>query len=165
MNLEALDLDGEDATNFHNVLSKLNFERLPSFASSVRSSGHHSMSITASTNTSPSLEVEILPKVDCGYFHAVITISFTDGRLWVLKVPRKGYAGSWNRRFAQALVSEAQTMRLLRRETSIPLPEVYAFDSAVENELGCPFILMEKIPGKSMFYGWYDDESSKTKGQ
>jgi len=38
-------------------------------------------------------------------------------------------------------------MRLIRWETTIPVPEVFAFDSSLGSELGCTFILMEKVPG------------------
>lgn len=52
-------------------------------------------------------------------------------------------------------------MRLIRRETTIPVPEVFAFDASLENELGCPFILMELIYGKSLAEVWFDQEISQ----
>ena len=54
-------------------------------------------------------------------------------------------------------------MRLIRRETTIPVPEVFAFDASLENELGCPFILMEFIHGKSLAEVWFDQEISQAK--
>ena len=54
-------------------------------------------------------------------------------------------------------------MRLIRRETTIPIPEVFAFDASLENELGCPFILMELIYGKSLAEVWFDQEISQAK--
>ena len=54
-------------------------------------------------------------------------------------------------------------MRLIRRETTIPVPEVFAFDASLENELGCPFILMEMIHGRSLAEVWFDQEMSQTK--
>ena len=54
-------------------------------------------------------------------------------------------------------------MRLIRRETTIPVPEVFAFDASVENELGCPFVLMEMIHGKSLAEVWFDQEISLAK--
>ena len=165
VDFESLDLDGADPESFQHVLKKVNFECLPTFASSVRCSGHRSTGDKSTVISPPSLDCEVLLKVDCGSYHAVLTLSFTDGRLWVLKIPRKGHEKSWTKSLKQALDSEAQTMRLLRQETSIPIPEIHAFDSTLDNELGCPFILMEKVSGRSMYYGWYDDQSSKTKGK
>ena len=46
-------------------------------------------------------------------------------------------------------------MRLIKRETTIPVPEVYAFDASLENELGCPFILMEHLHGKPLHDVWF----------
>ena len=54
-------------------------------------------------------------------------------------------------------------MRLIRRETTSPVPEVFAFDASLENELGCPFILMEMIHGKSLAEVWFDQEISQAK--
>ncbi len=51
-------------------------------------------------------------------------------------------------------------MYLIRRETTIPVPEVYAFDTTLENELGCPFILMELKYGKLLQDVWFDQEIS-----
>ena len=56
---------------------------------------------------------------------------------------------------ADSLESEALTMWLIRRSTSIPVPEVYAFDSFVNNEIGCPYILMEFVEGMTLQPGWY----------
>ncbi len=51
-------------------------------------------------------------------------------------------------------------MRLVRRMTTIPVPEVFAFDGSLDNELGCPFILMEKVHGKDLDQVWFDREKS-----
>lgn len=50
--------------------------------------------------------------------------------------------------------SEIATLRYLRRQTSIPVPEVIAYNCTVENELGFEWILMEKIPGVSLGEVW-----------
>ena len=58
---------------------------------------------------------------------------------------------------AQDLETEALTMRLIRRETSVPLPEVYAYETSPdENELQCAFILMEYVVGVPVIQVWFD---------
>lgn len=165
MRLKDLELDDADRNFFKPVLSNLRLDLLSNSASSVRSSGHRSTGLVPFDTTSQFLECEILSTLKCGSYHAVVTLRFADDRNWVLKVPAKGYTGRWDGPLAQALDSEAQTMRLIRRETTIPIPEVYALDGSIDNQLGCPFILMEMVPGRSMHYGWYDDESSRAKGR
>ncbi len=52
-------------------------------------------------------------------------------------------------------------MRLIRRETTIQVLEVYAFNATLENELGCPFILMKLKYGKLLQDVWFDQEISQ----
>ena len=51
------------------------------------------------------------------------------------------------RRFMPRLKTESEvaTMHYLRRNTSIPVPEVYHYDSNPYNRLGGEYILMSKV--------------------
>lgn len=46
-------------------------------------------------------------------------------------------------------------MRILKQGTTIPVPKVYAFDVGFE-KLGCPFTIMQYVPGKSLFDVWFN---------
>ncbi len=50
--------------------------------------------------------------------------------------------------------SEVATIAYLRANTSIPVPEVFAWDSNGKNELGFEWILMAKIDGIPLFDVW-----------
>jgi hypothetical protein len=52
-------------------------------------------------------------------------------------------------------------MRMLRRETTIPIPEVFSYDNTCKNKLKVPFILMEFIDGRPLDDVWHDRESPK----
>jgi len=52
--------------------------------------------------------------------------------------------------------SEVATLRLLRQRTSLPVPEVFAYDCTTENELGFEWIIMEKVPGVCLREVWRD---------
>ena len=52
--------------------------------------------------------------------------------------------------------SEVATLRLLRQRTSLPVPEVFAYDCTTKNELGFEWIIMEKIPGVCLREVWRD---------
>ena len=158
-----LELDDSEKETFGSVLQNLKFDCLPSFVSKVRSSGHGSTNFTTPYSTKKPIACELSRKTYTGSYHAVVLLPFADGRQWALKIPRKGHNESWTEPLAKALVSEAQTMRLIGRETSVPVPEIFAFDSTVDNQLGCPFILMELMPGEPLFYGWYNEKVSDAK--
>ncbi|KAK6452980.1 hypothetical protein FP744_10009231 [Trichoderma asperellum] len=49
---------------------------------------------------------------------------------------------------------EITTLRLLRRVTTVPVPEVVAFDDSADNEIGFEWILMEHMPGFSAYNQW-----------
>ena len=152
-------LDEDERESFGTVLRTLTEERVLSFVCYVRSLGHHSTSSHASHATPQQSNCKLLPNILCGSYHAVIVLEFSDGLRWALKVSAEGYKGPWNESLARSLTAEAQTMRLIRRETTMPVPDVYTFDASMSNGLGYPFILIEMLPGKPLYEGWYDDVS------
>ena len=74
-----------------------------------------------------------------GSHHVVFPLEFSDGLWWALKVPVTGYRGLFGRSAAEALTCEALVMRLVRRETSVPVPRVHLVDASIHKELNCPF--------------------------
>ncbi|PUU82921.1 kinase-like domain-containing protein [Tuber borchii] len=52
--------------------------------------------------------------------------------------------------------SEVATLQLLRQHTSLPVPEVFAYDCTTKNELGFEWTIMEKIPGVCLGEVWPD---------
>ena len=52
--------------------------------------------------------------------------------------------------------SEVATLSYIRELTSVPVPRVIAYSSTAENELGCEWILMEKVPGVALANVWGD---------
>jgi aminoglycoside phosphotransferase (APT) family kinase protein len=54
--------------------------------------------------------------------------------------------------------SEVATLQFVRKNTSIPIPRVIAFDSSADNELGFEWILMTKLPGVTLKSLWESPE-------
>ena len=52
--------------------------------------------------------------------------------------------------------SEVATTEFVRRNTTIPVPVIFAYDSSPNNELGLEWILMEKIAGTALQVVWSD---------
>ena len=152
-----------DGSRFATVLQNLKRDNVPSLASRVRQSGHPSTGIIDQPTTSQPSSCELLPQITCGSFNAIFKIKFTDGTRWILKVPAIGHQQCWDAPASEALTSEALTMRLIKCETTIPVPEVFAFDASLENELRCPFILMEHVRGKALHGVWWSQSVSQAR--
>ncbi|KAJ5194849.1 uncharacterized protein N7498_008287 [Penicillium cinerascens] len=73
-------------------------------------------------------------------------LAFEDGTIWFLRLPR---VSSISPEYADEKVAmEVGALHLVLERTSIPVPEVYAWGLARENQLGLgPFILMQFIDG------------------
>ena len=152
-----------DGSRFATVLQNLKRENIPSLASRVRHSGHTSTGIIKQPTTPQPTSCEPLTQITCGSFNAIFKIKFTDGTRWVLKVPAIGHHQSWDAPASEALTSEALTMRLIRRKTTIPVREIFAFDASLQNELGCPFILMEHVQGRPLHDVWWNQSVSQAR--
>ena len=159
--IQMLGLFEEDLDRFGKMLRIMDIDNLPEFASSIRQFGHSS---TGNNSAPPkpepcSISCKIIVPPLCGSYHIVFPIEFADGMKWMLKVSANG--DHFDSVAAAAMTSEAQTMRMLKKETSIPVPTVYAFDTSSENALSVPFILMEKLDGRPLNDLWFDQETPK----
>ena len=161
--MQKFGLDEQQMNRFGDILRVMNLEAIPTYASHVRQFGHrHTSNVSSETlRGSGSVPCKIVELPLCGSFHIVFTIEFDDGVRWMLKVSANGHR--FDSVAAAALISEARTMQLIKSETTIPVPEVYAFDSSSCNELKTPFIMMERIDGQPLYRGWFDDEMPKAR--
>jgi hypothetical protein len=91
-----------------------------------------------------------------GSYHILYPVDFEDNVRWILKVPATGYVGRFDEIGARALASEAQTMQLIKDNTTIVMPQILHYDQTMNNELECPYILMEFIDGKHLSDCWFD---------
>ncbi len=144
---------------FAPIIASIHLDRLPLFATSVRELAKKPVKL--SRESDDSMDCVILSPPLVGSFHILFQIRFGDGARWVLKVPARGHRDLFDEFDAEALTSEALTMRLIKRETTLPIPEVYSFDASTHNDLGCPFILMEYIEAVPLYEFWFEETSSK----
>ena len=63
----------------------------------------------------------------CGSFNWTILISFHDGVEWVLRSPRDDGAMQSDETNLLLLASEAATLMYIRANSTIPIPEVFAY--------------------------------------
>jgi aminoglycoside phosphotransferase (APT) family kinase protein len=80
-----------------------------------------------------------------GYFNAAYAIQLTDGFRFVLKIAPMPIVK--NLRYERdIMLAEVEAMRLVKRQTDIPIPEIYFFDSQA-NILPSPYFAMEFVEG------------------
>ncbi|GFG05129.1 hypothetical protein IFM61392_03672 [Aspergillus lentulus] len=89
-------------------------------------------------------------RLDGGFLNGAYNLgqkfAFDDGTIWFLRLPR---ASSISPEYADEKVAmEVEALHLIRENTSIPVPEIYAWGFSEENPLGLgPFMLMSFIDG------------------
>lgn len=155
-NLQPHPSQSGDEAIFTPVLSILNLNFLPTLSALTRKA-----SADFVEDSKFPIEPVVVEPPLFGSYHALFPIRFQDGLRWILKIPACGIPEQFTASAAAALRSEALTMRLIQRETSIPIPCVFAFSSTLDNELGVPYILMEFMPGISLYDCWFDMRISK----
>lgn len=80
----------------------------------------------------------------------VFKITFSDGVIWIARIchsPTRGGDGGEDRK---SMLSEIATLRTLRQRTTIPVPDVFAFEASRSNEFGYPYMLMECLAGQTL---------------
>ncbi|KAK2872136.1 hypothetical protein FQN49_002527 [Arthroderma sp. PD_2] len=144
--------DDEHDAVFDRVRDTLELRNLPQLAIDMRNDRH-----LARGDTLTSIyDCHTLPQPLFGSHHILFQLEFNDGVRWLLKVPANGYPNAFDEMSALSLRSEALTMRLLKRETAVQVPEVYHFEDSCNNKLSCPFILMEYIVGLPLYEVWFN---------
>ena len=91
-----------------------------------------------------------------GSYNLVFIVEFDDGLKYVVRVPGTGWGDRFTDSAKKCFESQIMTMRLIHRETTIPIPEIYAFDASLTNDLGAPYMVMSFVPGSTVSELWFD---------
>ncbi|KAI1752812.1 hypothetical protein F4782DRAFT_115916 [Xylaria castorea] len=137
----------ENAELFSEVLSALDKNQLPLLGQDIFRRIQPQL---ARTDTKPVVGEPIY-----GSYHVLFPLTFHTGLCWLAKIPVNGTADKWDDISASSLVAEAKTMQFLKRETTIPLPDVLDFSSTTQNALRCPYILLSYISGVPLYEVWF----------
>lgn len=164
------DTDGDSsaaATNaeFDLVLETINFDALKTVVLETRlkHDGQLSLGISEETGDLTCL-IEETPLF--GSFNVVFVITFSDDVKWIARFPGYGVS-SFGELEARRLLSDIQTKTLIRSSTSVPIPEVFAWDLNRDNPVGAPYHLEKFVEGRPLAERWtgewLSDESKKMK--
>lgn len=98
----------------------------------------------------------------CGSYNIVHVVEVHGVKL-VIRVPVTGWGAGMTATAAQVLESQVSTMRLIRRTTSIPVPEVHGLDTTSNNAIGAPYVCMSFLPGQTVSEIWFDDSDAEAR--
>jgi len=90
-----------------------------------------------------------------GQFSFTVPISFDDGVEWIAKCPLSNAVKDPEVRRLM-VESEVATLQLVRERTTIPVPQVFAWNSSDENPVGTAYLIMSRASGRLLSdCGWY----------
>ncbi|THH30558.1 hypothetical protein EUX98_g3635 [Antrodiella citrinella] len=125
------------------LLSKLNIEALKVRASQLKRGVKCSIPL-------PSYDKATITEVMGGTnYH--IPILFADGDSWMCRIHRTNIAAPPPDLLSRILQSEVTTMQFLAT-TRIPVPRIHDFAFTPDNPVGIPYILMDRIDGRPMYW-------------
>ncbi|KZT38065.1 kinase-like protein [Sistotremastrum suecicum HHB10207 ss-3] len=85
----------------------------------------------------------------------VYTVHLSSGDSWIARFP---HPLSYD---PVSMEADLRVLMMIRSETTIPVPQVYAYDVTAENVVGLPYSLLSDIPGVPLGENWeenFDDE-------
>jgi isoamyl acetate esterase len=136
---ELMRSDSPMAKGLEDMLGQVDLQGLRSIASGLRDG----------------LNCTISEKYTCGAYNLVFEIVFDDGVSWIARLRSASPMQVVSQEFVfesptyklHIMESEVATMRYVRENSTIPVPEIYAFDTTSANPAKLPYILMECIHG------------------
>ncbi|KAK0737238.1 kinase-like domain-containing protein [Apiosordaria backusii] len=109
----------------------------------------------------PRTKGKLLERLE-GSNNLIHTVDFGSIKL-VVRIPAIGFGSRMTAIAAQALESQVATLRVIRKKTSLPVPEVYSHDTTSKNEIGAPYICMSFMPGQPAYKLWFSPQKSRRK--
>ena len=106
----------------------------------------------------PSSNGKLISRIG-GSYNIVHIVQLDEIKL-VIRVPATGWGFGMTELAARALQSQVATMRLIQKNTTIPVPEIYNLDTTSDNEIGAPYTCMSFVPGTSVSKVWFDDSGT-----
>ncbi|KAG6161900.1 hypothetical protein E4U22_007707 [Claviceps purpurea] len=127
----------------HTALASANFECLEQIALLTRNAtdGSSASGITCAINPG---------SFTYGMNNLVLNVAFSDDVHWIARILYAAADPSSTRQHQISMLSEIATMKTLKSRTTIPVPEVFAFDVSPSNEFGFPYVLLECLKGKTL---------------
>ena len=148
---EGSDQDGLEI--FQPLIAAIDFKMLESIATKTRLCRMSPSEREQALHHQISCEVDSNPMI--GAYNLVYTITFSDNVRWAARFP--GYGLSLTELDRQQMHSDYHTMQLIRSRTSLPIPDVYKFET-FSSLVGAPYALMSFVEGSPVSKRWDDQD-------
>ena len=131
--------DSEKYKQIQLILSSANFEYIKKRALELRRQRH--------IHLPPDLDCNIdLTHFTSGFHNLVTELAFSDRVSWVVRIPYKAIDDT----FRTSLLSEIATIKIVKKHTNIPVPQVFDFELSKDQAFGYPYVLMERLAGRTL---------------
>lgn len=130
------------SSSAHSFIERVDLETIASLATAAY--------CKLTSPTTPNCTVTPVPKV--GGFNVVWFVDFANGDQWVFRTP----ITEWSPLLEKRMRADIITMKFIRSKTSIPIPCIYDFSVNRENEIGRPYMLMERVKGTQLSKLWFE---------
>jgi hypothetical protein len=122
----------DDLARFAGLIKILNLKLFPTYGLFVQ---FHV--VEHKLNREITCEVRLPPM--SGAFNLIYRLDFSDGVSWAIRIPLSNKYGAYEESQKRCIESEVGVMQFLRRHTSIPIPQVFAFDVCSVHSNGVHF--------------------------
>ncbi|UKZ96204.1 uncharacterized protein TrAFT101_011005 [Trichoderma asperellum] len=133
----SLSPDSDKHKRIQLLLSSANFEHLK--ARAIESRKKHQ------ANLPPNLECDInLTHFTSGFSNVVLELAFSDDVCWIARIPYQDFDDGDR----IPMLSEIATMKMIHKNTTIPIPHVFEIEASADQLFGYPYIIMEYLSGR-----------------
>ena len=149
--------DSEDEDDFADVKEAVNLEAIKQIAMIYRAKDMEAAS-TEILDAGHQLSCEIDPEPLNGSYNLIYILRWSDGTRWVVRIP--GHGCQFEMLDAARMESEYGTMELIRKNTTVPVPQVYYY-TWMPDRAGVPFALLSFVEGDTLFRYWNSPSTTK----
>lgn len=81
-----------------------------------------------------------------GFNNVVFELAFSDNVCWIARIPHQCQTESDK----TSLASEIATMKMIQEHTTVPIPQVFDFQTSADQPFGYPYVFMEYLGGRTL---------------
>lgn len=135
----SLDPDSDESRRIQHFMSSANIEYLK--IRGIESRRKHQPDLP------PHVECSVnLTRFASGFNNIVLELSFSDNVYWIARIPYEAL----NEEDRTSMLSEIATVKIIRKHTTVPVPQVFDFAASADQPFGYPYVLMEYLGGRTL---------------
>ncbi|KAK4244425.1 kinase-like domain-containing protein [Corynascus novoguineensis] len=135
----AMSPDSDKHKRIELLLSTANFEHLK--IRGIESRRKHQPSVPSYVDCSINLT-----HFASGFNNLILELAFSDDVFWIVRIPYQPLDDDDR----TSMLSEIATMKIVKKYTTIPIPQVFDFEASANQPFGYPYIFMEYLGGRTL---------------